>query len=109
MTRCDNLPKYDRLWEDYVEEEDRIMAKSKETHEENQALATCWKGKKKRYFPKRNQGERLDNRNEGRSNNINDRRIDRRYERRSDKRDKIEDHILNLQGFNVLVEMDMVT
>ena len=51
MTGRDNLPKYDRLWVDCVEEEARIMAKSGETHEENQALATRWKGKQKRSFP----------------------------------------------------------
>ena len=72
----DNLPKYDRLWADSVEEESRLMAKSGETREENQALATRWKGKYKTSFPQRNQGERSDNRNEGRSNN--------RYDKRSD-------------------------
>ena len=78
MTGHDNLPKYDRLWVDCVEEEAKILAKFGETREENQALATRWKWKKRRSFPHRNQGERLDSRNEGRSNN--------KYERRSDKR-----------------------
>ena len=51
MTGHDNLPKYDWLWVDCVEEESRLMAKSRETHEENQVLAARWKGKHKRYFP----------------------------------------------------------
>lgn len=84
----DNLPKYDKLWADCVEEEDKILAKSGDNHEENQALAARWKGKKKRSFPQMIQGERSDNKNEGRSNNRYDRRSDNRYERRSDKRKK---------------------
>ena len=39
VTGRDNLPKYDWLWEDCVEEESRLMAKNRETREENQALA----------------------------------------------------------------------
>ena len=66
-------------------EEARIMAKSGETCEENQALAARWKGKK-RSFPQRNQGERLDNRNKGRSNNRYDYRSNNKFKRRSDKR-----------------------
>ena len=50
MTGRDNLPKYDRLWSDCVEEEARIMAKFGETREGNQALAARWKGKQKRSF-----------------------------------------------------------
>ena len=88
MIGRDNLPKYDRLWADYVEEEARIMAKSGGTREENQALVARWKGKQKRPFPQRNQGERSNNRNEGRSNNHYDRRSVNRCERRSDKRKK---------------------
>ena len=86
MIGRDNIPKYDHLWADCVEEESRIMAKSRESHEENQALVACWKGKKKRSFPERNQGERSNNRNEGRSNNMHDRRFDNKFERRSDRR-----------------------
>ena len=82
VTGCDNLPKYDCQWADCVEEEARIMAKSRETREENQALVARWKGKKKRSFPQRNQGERSKNRNGGRSNNRCDRRSDDRFERR---------------------------
>ena len=78
--------KYNHLWEDCVEEEAIIMAKSKETREENQALAAHRKGKQKRYFPQKNQGERSNNRNEGRSNNRHDRRFDNKFERGSDKR-----------------------
>ena len=84
VTGRDKLPKYDRLWADCVEEEARIMAKFRESREENQALAARWKGKQ-RYFPQRNQGERSNNINEGRSNNRYDRRFDDRFERRSDK------------------------
>ena len=65
VTGCDNLPKYDQLWTDCVEEEERIIAKFKETHEENQSLAPRWKGKQKRSLPQRNQGERSNNTNEG--------------------------------------------
>ena len=86
MTGHDNLPKYDRLWVDYVENESRIMAKSEETHEENQALAACWKGKKNRSFPQSNQGEISNNINEGRSNNRYDRGSNDRFERKLDKR-----------------------
>ena len=86
MFRCDKIPKYDRLWEDYVEEEARILSKYGEIREENQDLAARWKGKRKMYFPKRNQGERSDNRNEGRSNNRYDRISNNRYEIRLDKR-----------------------
>lgn len=86
VTSRDNLPKYDRLWEDCVQEESRLMAKSGETCEENQALAACWKGKKKRSFIQKNQGERYNNRNERRSNNRHDIRFDNRFERISDRR-----------------------
>ena len=82
----DNLPKYDRLWADCVEEESRLMAKSEETREENQALAGPLKGKHKKSFHQKNQGERPNNINEGRSNNKHDKRFDDRFERRSDRR-----------------------
>ena len=55
VTGRDNLPKYDRLWADCVEEEARIMAKSGETRQENQALAARWKGKQKKSFHQKNQ------------------------------------------------------
>ena len=44
----DTLPSYDHLWSDCTEEEARLMAKNGETRDEDQALATHWKGKKKR-------------------------------------------------------------
>ena len=39
VTGCDNLPKYDRLWADCVEEEARLAAKHGGDHDDNQALA----------------------------------------------------------------------
>ena len=86
MTGDDNLPKYDWLWVNCVEEESRHMAKSRETREENEALAARWKGNQKISFPRKNQGERPNNRNEGRSNNKHDRRFDNRFKRRLDRR-----------------------
>ena len=50
VTGRDTLPKYDRLWVDCTEEESRLMAKNGETCEENQVLATRWKGKRKKSF-----------------------------------------------------------
>ena len=94
MTGRDTLPSYDRLWSDCTEEEARLMAKNGETREEDQALATHWKGKKKRQFHQKNHGDRsnyksdgrLSYRSEGRSNNRNDRRFDdKRFDRRSDR------------------------
>ena len=76
MPGRDQLPKYDGIWEDCVEEEARLAAKHGGHHDDNQALAARWKGKKKRSFPRRNQGERSDNRYEGRSDNRYDRRAD---------------------------------
>ena len=67
VSRHDQLPKYDILWAYWVEEEARLVAKDGGHHDENQTLVSRWKGKKKRSFPWRNQGERSDNRYEGRS------------------------------------------
>ena len=39
VTGCD-LPKYDRLWADCVEEEARIMAKSGESHEKSSSCSS---------------------------------------------------------------------
>ena len=69
------------------------MAKNGETHEEDQALAARWKGRKKKQFHQKNHGDRtnykndgrLNNRYEGRSNNRNDRRFDNRFDNRSDR------------------------
>ena len=44
------MPKYDRLWVDYSDEEARLATKHGNSHDENQALATRsshQKGKKK--------------------------------------------------------------
>ena len=48
----DNLPKYDHLCAYCVEEEARIMAKSGETHEENQVLQLIGKGRRGGIFLK---------------------------------------------------------
>ena len=58
MTGRDTLPSYDHLWSDCTEEEARLMAKNGETRDEDQALATRWKGKKKRQFHQKNHGDR---------------------------------------------------
>ena len=50
VTGRDNLPMYDQLWADCTKEESRLMAKTGETREENQALAARWKGKQKKSF-----------------------------------------------------------
>ena len=44
------MPKYDRLWDDYFEEEARLPTKHGNSHDESQALAarsSLQKGKKK--------------------------------------------------------------
>ena len=66
----DQLPKYDRLWADCVEEEVRLATKYGGHHDDNQALATRWKGKKK-YSSQKNQERRSDNRYDIRPDNQN--------------------------------------
>ena len=71
MFRREELSKYDRLWVDCVEEEARLATKHVGHHDDNQALATRLKGKKKKSFPRKNQEGKSDNRHDRRSNNIN--------------------------------------
>ena len=79
VSKRDQLPMYDRLWTDCVEEEAKLAAKHGGHHDDNQALVDRWKGKKKKYFARKNQG--------GRSDNIYDRRpVNRNRDGRSDDR-----------------------
>lgn len=68
MSGREELLKYDILWADCVEEEARLAAKHGGHHDDNQALAIRWKGKKKKSFPRKNQ--------EGKSDNTYDKRLD---------------------------------
>ena len=71
VSRHDQLHKYDRLWADCVEEEARLAAKHGGHHDDNQALAARWKGKKEKYFSHKSQGRRSDHKYDRRSDNKN--------------------------------------
>ena len=68
MTGRDTLPSYDRLWYDCTKEEVRLMTNNGETRDEDQALAVCWKGKKKMQFHQKNHVDRSNYRSDGRPN-----------------------------------------
>ena len=91
------------------------MAKTEETREENQALAARWKGKQKKPFHQKNQGERpTTEMKEDRIPNMKESRTTRMtkdlivgLKEDQTEADKTENPIL--EGSNALVVKDMVT